>query len=174
MLDFAYSHDSDINNEYRKLQLSGKHKGAFSCGYTRYSIDIESTDWNTIQMVSMNGDRFNGYFEAQLRRDSNRVSSLFIFSVEDGNKLTYGRDLVSFFKLLLGRFNKVNFNVNVGHYMEEVYDRIVERLGGRVVGIYKDHVTLPNGKLVDKKVYEIMCNDNTPEIKKEENKTMEC
>ena len=54
---------------------------------------------------------------------------------------------------------KIVFTVVVGNPVEPKYDRLISRYGGRIVGIHKDHVMLPDGRLYDEKVYEIFRTD---------------
>lgn len=56
------------------------------------------------------------------------------------------------------QYKKIVFSVLIGNPIEPKYDRIIKRSGGRIVGVHKEHVMLPDGKLYDEKVYEI-CRD---------------
>ncbi len=58
------------------------------------------------------------------------------------------------------------FTVVVGNPVESRYDRIIERYGGRIVGIHKEHTMLPDGRLYDEKMYEILRTDYMKHRKK--------
>ena len=51
------------------------------------------------------------------------------------------------------------FSVIIGNPIEPKYDRLIEHYGGRIVGINKEHVMLPDGELYDMKFYEIFRTD---------------
>lgn len=56
-------------------------------------------------------------------------------------------------------FRKLDFTVVIGNPIESTYDRMVEKYGGRIVGIQKKQVRLIDGQLYDKKLYEILAED---------------
>ena len=56
-------------------------------------------------------------------------------------------------------FQKLNFTVTVGNPIEKTYDKLVNRYGGRVVGVRRMDVKLMDGKLYDVKEYEILASD---------------
>lgn len=64
---------------------------------------------------------------------------------------------------------KICFTVVVGNPVESRYDRIIERYGGRIVGIHKEHTMLPDGRLYDEKMYEILRTDYMKHRKKADN-----
>jgi RimJ/RimL family protein N-acetyltransferase len=63
-------------------------------------------------------------------------------------------------------FNKINFCVAIGNPAEKMYDKIVRKYGGKIVGIFKNDVRLWDGKIYDTKHYEIL----KEEFKLKENK----
>ena len=48
------------------------------------------------------------------------------------------------------------FGVVVGNPIEPTYDRLCAKMGGRVVGYYRDDAMLMDGSYADIKVYEVM------------------
>ena len=53
-------------------------------------------------------------------------------------------------------FNKMNFGVVIGNPVEKSYDRLVERYGGRIVGIKERETKLFDNQYYDVKEYEIL------------------
>lgn len=97
---------------------------------------------------------------ANISRDDNSISGLSIINFENKN-LTYSKDLRQFLLDLFikYKFRKVNFVVVIGNLIEKMYDKYIEKYGGRIVGIYKDHIKLQDGNLYDQKLYEIFPNE---------------
>lgn len=72
--------------------------------------------------------------------------------------MTFGRDLgqalTDIFEKF--RFNKLKFSVVIGNPIEKSYDRMIQRYGGRIVGIFRQDTRLIDGNLYDVKDYEIL------------------
>ena len=81
------------------------------------------------------------------------IPVLVLTQLEEGNIGAF-KDIFDKF-----RFHKINFFVILGNPTEKHYDKIVEKCGGRVVGIYKQDVKLIDNRLYDIKVYEITRTD---------------
>ncbi|PTY93121.1 hypothetical protein B5V90_03045 [Heyndrickxia sporothermodurans] len=56
-------------------------------------------------------------------------------------------------------FRKLKFGVTIGNPAEKFYDKYLDKIGGRVVGIYKEEDILMDGNLYDFKAYEILDKD---------------
>lgn len=153
MLDYAIKYETELKEAYMKVIGTDRLKYAQS-NFIEFSLDIRQDTWEKIQMVSMYDGKLNGYLSATIDRPTNSVSSIVIISFEN-NSFIFGKDIHSFFRNLLKNFYKINFSVYIGNKVESAYDRLVERAGGRVVGIYKKDVRLVTGEIVDRKVYEI-------------------
>lgn len=57
------------------------------------------------------------------------------------------------------KFRKLRFSVEVGNPIEPSYDRMVEKYGGRICGLFKAENKLFDGTITDRKWYEIMRED---------------
>lgn len=82
-------------------------------------------------------------------------------------KLQFGKDLVQVIKDIFYKYNfrKLTFTVFVGNPIEKSYDKMVNKYGGRIVGIQKKHTRLQDGKYYDEKIYEIMREDFINKVK---------
>ena len=98
-----------------------------------------------------------GYFAASVSRVKKQVYNLTIASFSEKENILVTVYLL--IKDLLTRFDKVCFAVNIGNPAEKVYDLACKRLGGRIVGIYKNQNMAANGQMCDEKLYEIMSAD---------------
>ena len=54
----------------------------------------------------------------------------------------------------------------IGNPIEKSYDKMINKYGGRIVGIYKEDVKLIDGEYYDKKLYEILASEYFETIKK--------
>ncbi len=54
------------------------------------------------------------------------------------------------------KFRKLRFSVIVGNPVEKSYDKMVQKYGGRIVGIYYKEQQLIDGEIYDQKLYEIL------------------
>jgi len=114
---------------------------------------MEKDDWNKIQKVSVLDGNVIGYFSATISQVTNSVSE--VSAINFGHpRFTFSKDLRDFL-LSLSKFNKINFSVVVGNPIESMYDKYVGSVGGRVVGTFNNDVKLINGRLADRKWYEI-------------------
>ena len=52
-------------------------------------------------------------------------------------------------------FRKIEFTVIVGNPIEKMFDKYIGKYGGRIVGIGKESVKLPDNLFYDSKLYEI-------------------
>lgn len=75
--------------------------------------------------------------------------------------MIFGRDLGKALTDIFEKFNfnKLKFSVVVGNPIEKSYDRMIQKYGGRVVGIFREDARLIDGNLYDVKQYEILRSD---------------
>lgn len=118
-------------------------------------------NWNQHEFVSLSPDNeVIGYIKYNISRNDYSVSG--ISAINFGNdKITFGRDLVQVIDEIFTKyhFRKLSFSVYVGNPIEKTYDRLVEKYGGRIVGVKKEHTRLLDGSLYDLKMYEIFQRD---------------
>ena len=85
-----------------------------------------------------------------------------------GTTINKNRDYVSdskdLYEFLLKLFNefkfrKACFSVVVGNPIEKMYNKYINKYGGRIAGIQKEEVILHDGELCDMKLYEIFKRD---------------
>lgn len=119
--------------------------------------DIKDSNWHELQYVSINneGDVL-GYLYARITRQSRNITDLSIMKFDKDSNI-FAIDLMRFFdKLLLKRnFNKINFEVVIGNPIEAMYDKFVDKYGGRIVGVKLKDTVLMDGNHYDIKIYEI-------------------
>jgi len=148
--------------EKAKVVLSNPEKYQFMelCNYLCYDTFVidDVSEWAKIKRVSINGENeVLGFMKAAVCRQDNSVSEL-LFVNFNLHKLsiTFVRDMEIFLQYLLKMFRKVSFVCVVGNPAERLYDKVIEKYHGRVVGIKKQEALLQDGQLYDLKLYEIV------------------
>jgi hypothetical protein len=159
MLQPAYLYKDELYKYKSKLAFNERYK--FYAGGSSFCFDIKPDDssWNRIQLVSINkNNELIGYFSADINRSVYFIDSLEIINFTPKTNLIFAQDLKQFFLDLFNKYNynKINFNVIVGNPAEKIYDKLVKNYGGRIVGIFKNDTRLWDGKIYDRKFYEIL------------------
>jgi len=118
---------------------------------------IEDTTWSRHQFVSVNrAGEVIGYISYNIDRACNKVDGLSIINFSD-DIVTFGHDLRTVIDDIFIKFNfrKICFSVVCGNPIEDTYDRLIHKYGGRIIGVSIDDVKLIDGKLYNTKTYEI-------------------
>ena len=125
--------------------------------YTDFSLD-DKDEWIWIKRVSVDSnDKVLGYLTAEVCRFTDDVVSLCFMNFNLGTiSITFVRDMERFLMSLLDIYRKVSFSVVVGNPAERLYDKVIEKYHGRIVGVKKQDVRLIDGKYYDLKLYEIL------------------
>lgn len=162
MIKVAYSYKDTIKEMLREVWYDEKYKYYFaSRWHSDYETKEKEGDWNNLKFVSVNSkDNVLGIIEASIDRDHNIVSGLAAINLSE-NKVIFGRDIAQVIEDIFCKFNyrKMKFSVVCGNPIEDTYDRMVEKYGGRIVGIFKQDVMLLDNKMYDEKFYEIFRDD---------------
>lgn len=132
------------------------------CHNTPFSLDKENGDKNWLSFVSVSPDRetIHGLFTFYLDRETWGITSVGAANFTK-KAMPFGNDLLKLINRFFTyhRYNRIEFMMIAGNPIEKHYDRIVERMGGRIVGTKQQAVRLPDGTLADDKMYEIMRDD---------------
>jgi hypothetical protein len=157
MLKLAYPYQDALNQVWQACVLQEKYQFYNPVNFWSYTIDLSNSSWDSIQMVSVdNDDGILGYFTAYIDRISRKVSN--IGAINFGTlSITFSKDFYQFLIELFTKhhFRKVEWNVVIGNPAERMYDKIVAKYGGRIVGVRRESTTTADGVLRDEKLYEI-------------------
>ena len=156
MLDVAIKYADALKEKLYDTWFNEKYKfWNFSTYYS--DIDIKNETWEEHQFVSILDDEIIGYICYEVNRTSNYCMGLGIINFTD-NKIVFGRDLGQALTDIFEKFkfNKLKFSVVIGNPIEKSYDRMIQRYGGRIVGIFRQETRLIDGNLYDVKQYEIL------------------
>ena len=160
MLDIAIKYKDKLQSKMRDIWFQDKYK---FYNYTTYYSDygVETETWQKHQFVSVDeAGNILGFIGYNVNRCTNNCNDLGIVNFGD-NKITFGRDLRKALNDIFEyfRFNKLSFCVVIGNPIEDTYDKMVTKYGGRIVGIDRQETKLIDGKYYDVKNYEILRED---------------
>lgn len=162
MLKPAKLYQTKINE--LEISLWGSSRTMFwNCNCYHNVHDFSNDTWLELYFVSVDPetDEVIGIIGGDIYRSANYIKSLSICNFINDKHTIFAKDLMIFIKELFLKynFNKICFSVIIGNPVEEHYDKLTEKLGGRIVGIFKNHAVLHNNKIYDQKYYEIMKDD---------------
>ncbi len=158
MIDLAINYKDELQGKFRDIWFNDKYKYWNSCSYFS-EFTIDASTWNRHQFVSIDSGADNeviGYIGYEIDRDANYCWGLNIINFTDKTNLfalDLGHALKDIFEKF--KFNKLRFTVIIGNPIEESYDKIIEKYGGRIIGVQREEVRLIDRKLYDEKLYEI-------------------
>lgn len=152
----AYIKIDELNNKIAATILDPYYK-YYHLSYAE-AIKIETSFWQKVQLVSLNDkNEVCGYFKGEWARPENYINSITTVNFDKDNPGLFARDIINFFKYLLFELEvkKIKFDSVLDNPARIHYDKLVENLGGRVIGIER-YEHLINDKYHDSKLYEII------------------
>lgn len=156
MLEPAILHADALAKLHPRALFEPRANFYVATSWRSFKTTLEDTEWNYIQRVSVRDGEVHGYLYASVDRDIPCISELGAISYLPGSP-TFARDLAAFVGwLCVDRWERVAWSVIVGNPIEPMYDRMCERLGGRVIGTQRKTVRTPDGVLRDRKLYEVL------------------
>ena len=165
MLEPAIKYEEQLQKKLKESRQKDKIRYSYYdplYNYTalRGGIKIEANTMRKHQFVSVYKGEVMGYISYNISLPDYRVYHYETISF--GNNpivfaMDYKRAVDNIFRLY--KFRKINFCVFEGNPILKVYDAKIEKFGGRIVGIQKEHSKLADGKYHDLKLYEILRED---------------
>lgn len=159
MLANARLYQDEIRKEFYKIwydpkyqyYFGGEGRWDFQVGNNEYHYDFASVDkdGNLLGYISYSFDH------------TIRLANCFGAINFSEDKITFGRDLRTVINDLFMKFNAetLEFNVIIGNPAERSYDRIIKRIGGKVLCIRHARAKDLAGHNLDDKVYEVTRED---------------
>ena len=163
MLKPAILYKEALISCYAKSSMD-KRDQYFTEQYWSWDITNKDSNWDGHQFVSVdNSDNVVGFLAATVDRGCHFLHSLgaIRFLKESKYDILFARDFKEFFYLIFRfyKYNKINWTVVIGSPHEKMYDKFVNKYGGRIVGYKKDNWRLQDGTICDLKMYELMRKD---------------
>lgn len=157
MIDIAIRHTEELVDKFRATWFEDKYK---YWNFTNYYEDWKPGEntWNNHEYVILNSsNEIVGFIGYEINRANEYVTGLNIINFTD-DCILFGVNVMRVIQDIFEKFHfrKLCFSVVVGNPIEPKYDCLVDKFGGRVVGIQEKHVRLMDGKWYDVKMYEIL------------------
>lgn len=128
--------------------------------------EFEASTLNGHDFVSLNqAGKIVGAIGYTVLRDTESVCGLGIVNFIDEsnieNRIIFGRDVLQAIRDIFEKYNfrKLSFCVVIGNPIENTYDKLCAKYGGRIIGIEKKEAKLWDNLYYDVKRYEILRED---------------
>jgi hypothetical protein len=155
MLDMAQKYTEELKLKLANISYDLKYQ--FYTGGWSTEYQPSKDNWNKFEFVSVDSKgNVIGYMSYDVDRNSNLASCLHIINFSD-NKITFGRDVSQVIDdiFIKYQFRKLEYGVYVGNPIENTYDKLTTRYGGKIVGTKQKTTKLLDGNLYDFKMYEL-------------------
>lgn len=159
MLEPAIKYKAELEELQYETWFNDKYK-YWTCDVYHEPISIDENTWNKHQFVSVVNDEVIGYISYNIARQTECANCFNAINFTD-NIAVFGVDLGNAIKDIFEKygFRKLSFSVVIGNPIEKSYDRMIEKYGGRIIGVKKEEVKLIDGKFYDFKMYEILASE---------------
>lgn len=160
MLDMAIKYEPQLQGLFCDIAFDDKYKFfSGSCWSEKYVA--ETSTWNKHEFVSVHNGVVLGYLKYSIDRSNETAYALQIINFSYKDNIQFSKDLYQFLVDIFEKFQfrKLKFCCYVGNPIEKMYDKYIDKFGGRIVGIYKEDTKLIDGNYYDLKEYEILRKD---------------
>lgn len=157
MLIPAYTKTEELDERMSEIAMDQYYK-FYHLAYAELSEKIDETFWQKVQLVSVDKNKkVCGYFRGTWSRPENYITTMIAVNFDRKKPMLFAKDLVNFFKFLLFELKakKINFATAIKNPATPHYDKLVENLGGYVVGVKRNEYWI-NDEYHDSKMYEII------------------
>lgn len=158
MVGNAFEYEQEVQQLFLKTWYDLKYQYYHSYEGRCLYIQPKDGDWNSRHFVSLNSKgEVIGFIGYEVIRDANIACNFGAINFTD-DIITFGLDLAQIIDDIFMKFNmnKLEFNVVCGNPIEKSYDKIIKRIGGKILCKRKDRAKLIDGTIHDDKLYEIM------------------
>ena len=159
MLDYAYFHKERLKQAWAKVAMDPQFKFIAPGSYTNLDFDLKFNTFSKVQCVSLSAKgEIIGYFDVSVDREAYYAYGLWVINLAGLPDNTFTSDLTEFIRVLFTTWNfqKLKFSVVVGDPSEITYDEFIKKYSGRIIGVNRRDIRLPDGKLYDIKLYELL------------------
>jgi len=159
MIKHALLYRNALPNLFSNASLNLENK-FYTENFWTYEGNIGNDDWSCHQFVSVDTcDNIVGYFSTTIDRSCYFAHSFAAirFTKDSKYNIMFAKDFKKIFVLLFDhyKYNKLDFSICIGSPYESMYDRFIEKYGGRIVGIKFKNYKLIDGTICDQKFYEL-------------------
>ena len=165
LLELAAKYETELQGKFADAFMDEHNLFYFGGGYMDKYKASDST-WNRHEFVSLNDGKVIGYLSYNINQRTNSAEGMCAINF-GGKSPTFSKDFMRFLKDIFEKyhFRKLSFGVYIGNPAERMYDRYINKFGGRIVGIEKKSTMLADGNFYDYKMYEIFRDDYIRAVK---------
>jgi len=159
MIEPAIKHENALQALFLEHAFNEKYKYYWPCSRRdKYNAPIST--WDKMEWAVLENGKIIGLLGYSIDRDSLISDSFYAINFA-GKSLTFSKAIIRVIDDLFTvfKFRKLRFSVEVGNPIESSYDRLVEKYGGRICGLWRQDSKLFDGTITDKKWYEILRDD---------------
>jgi len=160
VLEYAKKHELKLRELFLDIAFDPFYMYMHNYPYREdFELPKNTVDQNCF--VSIWKDQIIGYIEYQIGRYENKVYGFYAVHFGKEHPYIFGKDLITSVRDIFEKYglNKVNFAVVIGNPVEKTYDKLINKYGGRLLGIWKQECRLIDGKLYDMKDYELLADE---------------
>lgn len=159
MIKPAILYKESLNSCFAKSSLNPADM-FYTEQYWQLECHLSNSTWETLQMVSVDqSDNIVGFFNLSIDQGCHFVSSLgaLRFLKNKEYDIMFAKDFLEVFLKCFNHFkyNKICFSICMGSPHEKMYNKFIEKYGGKVVGVREKHYRTVDGTIHDMKIYEI-------------------
>lgn len=156
MVELAIKHQKELQEKLVDTWLDDRYKFYHAANFYD-NIQIADSTWTAHQFVSVADGEVIGYIGYQIDRSCDYVYNLGILNFTDKVNAVFAKDLGMVLRDIFEKyhFRRLEWTVVSGNPIENSYDKICKKYGGRIVGTYKGRIRLIDGKFYDEKLYEL-------------------
>jgi hypothetical protein len=169
MLKHAKLYEDQLKRLYIESTFDPYFKYAITAPY-RDELKLTDTTWTGHQFVSVHEEKVIGYINYDIERSHESVTNFLIMHFGNEYPYVFGKDVMIAVRDIFEKYGlrKLAFGVVIGNPIEKTYDKLAQRYGGRIVGIYEKEKRLIDGQFYDFKTYEILATNYFLKNKKRE------
>lgn len=159
MIDIAIKYADTVKELFVNTWYKEKYKYYHGSFYS--TQEIPDNDHYGKDFVSLNSKKeVIGYISYNVNNSTKSVNNFGVINFSE-DKFTFGKDIAQVIDDIFMKFNmnRLEFFVIVGNPIEKSYDKMINKYGGRIIGIRKQSGICFDNKLYDEKMYEILRDD---------------
>lgn len=159
MIELAIKYESKLQELFLRHAFDEKFKYYWPYSY-RAKYEAPTSTWERMEWAVLETGQVVGFIGYSIDRDS-LITNNFMAINFGGTSIAFAKAIIRIIDdlFMIFKFRKLRFSVGVGNPIESSYDRLVEKFGGRICGLWRKEDKLIDGTIVDKKWYEIMRED---------------
>ena len=158
-IEHISKHAQEITEKLLNLQYKEKYKFLFPSGYLS-EIESETGTWCKNGFAIIDNGIVVGYVTIGITRPTNcvNINNMVLFTNKIKHKIFMNKEITKYIEMILSEkyFTKIAFCMIVGNPVEKIFDKIINKYNGKIVGVLEKDSLTRDGIYRDLKMYEIV------------------